>query len=213
MKLIITEKHDAAQKIAKLLGSKVKADKVFTTPVYRFEKDGEEWVTIGLRGHIMEPDFTPKLQCLKTTGWRGITEENQKVDAKIPGDLAKPPYQYRRKPFLKDGIDLKSWKMEALPYLAYAPIVKLPKEKAIIRSLKNLAKKADSVVIATDFDREGELIGSDALMCVLEVNPKVEVSRARYSAFTQAEIDHAFNNLVDLDKNLADAGGSRQDID
>lgn len=213
MKLVITEKHDAAQKIAKLLGSKVKSDKVFTTPVYRFEKDGEEWVTIGLRGHIMEPDFTPKLQCLKTTGWRGLTEEGEKVEANIPKSLSKPPYKYRRKPYLKDGIDLKSWKMEALPYLAYAPIVKLPKEKAIIRSLKNLAKKSDSVVIATDFDREGELIGSDALACVLDVNPKVEVSRARYSAFTQAEIDNAFNSLVELDTNLADAGGSRQDID
>ena len=103
--------------------------------------------------------------------------------------------------------------MEALPYLTYGPIEKLAKEKAIIRSLKNLAKKADSVVIATDFDREGELIGADALMCVREVNPDIPASRARYSAFTQAEIDNAFNNLVELDTNLADAGGSRQDID
>ena len=45
-------------------------------------------------------------------------------------------------------MELKSWKMDALPYLVYAPIKKLPKEKEIIRSLKNLAKKADSVVIA-----------------------------------------------------------------
>ncbi|MDO5329255.1 MAG: DNA topoisomerase I [Coriobacteriia bacterium] len=213
MKLVITEKNDAAQKIAKLLGKNVKADKVFTTPVYRFQVNDEDWVTIGLRGHIMEPDFTPQLQCLKTTGWRGLTEDNTKVDANVPNDLDKPPYKYRRKPYLKDGIDLKSWKMEALPYLVYGPIVKLPKEKAIIRSLKNLAKKADSVVIATDFDREGELIGSDALKCCLEANKNLDVSRARYSAFTQAEIDNAFDNLVELDTNLADAGGSRQDID
>ena len=39
------------------------------------------------------------------------------------------------------------------------------------------------------------------------------VSRARYSAFTKAEIDHAFNNLVELDQDLADAGESRQYID
>lgn len=43
MKLIVTEKNDAAVKIADLLGvTKPKADKVFNTPVYRFEKDGEE---------------------------------------------------------------------------------------------------------------------------------------------------------------------------
>ncbi len=76
-----------------------------------------------------------------------------------------------------------------------------------------MAKKADSVVIATDFDREGELIGSDALSCIKEVNDKAPVSRARYSAFTEEEITNAFNNLVSLDNNLADAGGTRQDID
>lgn len=36
MKLVVTEKNDAAEKIAKLLGSKAKKDKVFNTPVYRF---------------------------------------------------------------------------------------------------------------------------------------------------------------------------------
>ena len=110
-------------------------------------------------------------------------------------------------------MELKAWKMDALPYLVYAPIEKLPKEKEIIRSLKNLAKKADSIVIATDFDREGELIGSDALSCIQEVNPTAPVSRARYSAFTKEEITHAFSNLVELDTNLASAGASRQDID
>lgn len=97
--------------------------------------------------------------------------------------------------------------------MVYAPVHKNPKEKAIIRSLKNLAKKADSIVIATDFDREGELIGSDALSCIQEVNASAPVSRARYSAFTKEEIEGAFNNLVELDNNLADAGGTRQDID
>ena len=62
-----------------------------------------------------------------------------------------------------------------------------PAEKEIIRALKNLAKKADSVVIGTDFDREGELIGSDALRQIREVAPDVPVARARYSAFTKAD--------------------------
>lgn len=131
----------------------------------------------------------------------------------MPDSLKKPPYERKRKPYLPDGIDLKSWKLEALPYLVYAPVHKNPKEKAIIRSLKNLAKKADSIVIATDFDREGELIGSDALSCIKEVNQTAPVSRARYSAFTKEEIEGAFSNLVELDDNLADAGGTRQDID
>lgn len=214
MKLVVTEKNDAAQKIAALLGAgKPKADKVYSTPVYRFDVNGEEWVTIGLRGHILEPDFPPQLIYKKRGGWRGVTADGEAIPAKIPDDLPKPPYKTRRKPFLPDGIDLKGWKMDALPYLAYAPVEKLPKEKDIIRSLKNLAKKADHIIIATDFDREGELIGADALACCREVNDWAPVSRARYSAFTKAEIANAFDNLVDMDMNLAAAGGSRQDID
>lgn len=213
MKLVVTEKNDAAQKIADLLGAKKpKADKVYSTPVYRFEVDGEEWVTIGLRGHILEPDFTPAMVYKKRGGWQGVTEEGETYPAELPDVLPKPPFK-KKKPFTEDGVELKSWKMDALPYLVYAPIKKLPKEKEIIRSLKNLAKKADSVVIATDFDREGELIGSDALSCIREVNPKAPVSRARYSAFTKEEIAHAFGNLVAVDDNLASAGASRQDID
>ena len=213
MKLVVTEKNDAAQKIADLLGvKKPKADKVYSTPVYRFDVDGEEWVTIGLRGHILEPDFAPTMVYKKRGGWQGITEEGETLPAELPASLPKPPFK-KKKPFTEDGVELKSWKMDALPYLVYAPINKLPKEKEIIRSLKNLAKKADSVIIATDFDREGELIGSDALSCIQEVNPTAPVSRARYSAFTKEEITHAFDNLVELDVNLASAGASRQDID
>ena len=213
MKLVVTEKNDAAQKIADLLGvKKPKADKVYSTPVYRFDVDGEEWVTIGLRGHILEPDFTPTMVYKKRGGWQGVTEEGETLPADLPASLPKPPFK-KKKPFTEDGVELKTWKMDALPYLVYAPINKLPKEKEIIRSLKNLAKKADSVIIATDFDREGELIGSDALSCIQEVNATAPVSRARYSAFTKEEITHAFDNLVELDTNLASAGASRQDID
>ncbi|MBQ3300816.1 MAG: DNA topoisomerase I, partial [Eggerthellaceae bacterium] len=213
MKLVVTEKNDAAEKIAALLGSsKPKKDKVFNTPVYRFQVDGEEWVTIGLRGHILEPDFTPSLIHKARGGWKGVTAEGKTVPANIPSTLPKPPFK-KKKPFTADGVELKGWKMDALPYLVYAPIEKLPKEKDIIRSLKNLAKKADSIVIATDFDREGELIGSDALSCIKEVNETAPVSRARYSAFTKEEITPAFGNLVELDEDLAAAGESRQDID
>lgn len=214
MKLVVTEKNDAAEKIAGLLGAtKPKKDKVYTTPVYRFMVQGEEWVTIGLRGHILEPDFAPRIVYQNPGGWKGVTEEGASLAASIPDHLPKPPYKTKRKPYLADGIELKSWKMDALPYLVYAPIEKLPKEKSIIRSLKNLAKKADSIIIATDFDREGELIGSDALSQIREVNDSAPVSRARYSAFTKEEITHAFDNLVAVDDDLAQAGASRQDID
>ena len=215
MNLVITEKNDAAQQIARLLSDvgKPTPDKVYNTPVYRFTHDGDDWVAIGLRGHILAPDFPPELHFSDELGWYGVSETGEILPADVPDGLARPPYDSRRKPFLADGIDIKGWKVQSLPYLVWAPVEKLPAEKEIIRALKSLARKADAVVIGTDFDREGELIGSDALRQVLAVNGSVPVSRARYSAFTKAEIDHAFSNLVALDQNLADAGESRQHID
>ena len=214
MKLVITEKNDAAEKIAALLSEagKPKKDKVYDTPVYRFQREGEEWVTIGLRGHILAPDFPAELKFDDTQGWYAVSEDGEVLPADVPDGLPRPPFK-KKKPFLVDGVDIKGWKVPSLPYLVWAPIEKLPAEKGIIRALKNLAKKADSVVIGTDFDREGELIGSDALSQVLEVNPTAPVTRARYSAYTKGEIDHAFANLVELDQDLADAGESRQYID
>lgn len=215
MNLIVTEKNDAAAQIARLLSDAGKpvSDKVYNTPVYRFKKDGEEYAAIGLRGHILEPDFPPALKFDSERGWFAVSPDGGILPADIPDGLARPPYPSRRKPYLADGIDIKSWKVASLPYLVWAPIEKNPAEKEIIRSLKNLAKKADRVIIGTDFDREGELIGSDALRQVLDANPGLPAYRARYSAFTKAEIDHAFAHLVDLDQNLADAGESRQYID
>jgi len=214
LQLIITEKNDAAKRIADLLSTKKpESGKVFDTPVYRFEWNGTPCVTIGLRGHILEVDFAPTLSYSKRLGWYGISEDGKtKLPTKLPEILKKPPFK-KKKPFAVDSVDIRGWKIEALPYMIYAPLEKLPKEKGIIRSVKNLAAKAESVCIATDFDREGELIGMDALNMALEANPELTVSRARYSSFTKAEIVKAFSNLVEMDFNLANAGESRQFID
>jgi DNA topoisomerase-1 len=169
VRLIISEKNIAAKRIAEILAvGASKADKVHTTPVYRFRRDGDDWVSIGLKGHIMAVDFPP---------------------------------------------EFSKWSLEDLPALVDAPVMKNPAEKGIIQSLRSLAKKADDVIIATDFDREGELIGSDARGIVLESNPGLPVSRVRFSAITKEEIERAFAEPGELSDSLAQAGESRQDID
>ncbi len=215
MRLVITEKSDASRQISRLLaqGAKPKQDSVYGVPVQRFERDGEEWVTIGLKGHILEPDFPEELKFTDTEGWFCVDEEGEILPADLPDGLRHPPFDSKRRPYLEDGVSLKSWTMDSLPYLVWSPVEKKPAEKQIIRALKNLAGKADSVIIATDFDREGELIGADALDQVHEAAPGLPAERARYSAYTKAEIEHAFTNLVDVDENLAAAGESRQEID
>src|SRR5918996_3070089 len=96
-----------------------------------------------------------------------------------------------------------------------AELIKEPTDKNVLRALRKVAKDATSVVIATDFDREGELIGMEAFGEVLDVNPGVEksVKRARFSALTRDEIERAFGNLEELSLDLAHAGAARQDID
>ena len=213
MKLVVTEKNNAATKIAELLAdTKAKPDKVYDTQIYRFDHDGEEWVTIGLRGHILNLDFASRLEYSDGRGWYGIDADGNEVPApNVPERLDKPPFK-KRSPFDEKGVSLTTWRISALPYLIYAPVIKYPQEKAIIRSLKSLARKADSIVIATDFDREGELIGADAVSMIRQVSD-APISRARYSALTKGEITHAFDNLVELDVNLAKAGDSRRIID
>ena len=94
-----------------------------------------------------------------------------------------------------------------------APTVKVPTEKRIVSLLQKLARQADQVTIATDFDTEGELIGKEAYELVRAVNKNVPVDRARFSAITPQEIRHAFSHTTDLDFALASAGEARQAID
>lgn len=95
--------------------------------------------------------------------------------------------------------------------LVYAPQVKTVRVKSILNMIKDLASKADEIIIATDYDREGELIGMET---VREAGADLEkVRRAKFSALTKGEVENAFANLADPDKKLADAAEARQIID
>lgn len=85
--------------------------------------------------------------------------------------------------------------------------------KSIANVLQRLAKECDRVIIATDYDREGELIGMEALKLIKELNPDIVVKRARFSALIKPEIENAFKNLTEVDEKLAKSAESRQYID
>jgi DNA topoisomerase-1 len=124
-----------------------------------------------------------------------------------------------------------NWQETDLHELIDAELVPEPTDKNVVKAVRKLAKGAGSIVIATDYDREGELIGLEALQQVLEVNPAVAgaelgsgeagdllasrppIARARYSALTKDEIERAFSNLDQLSYDLAHAAAARQDID
>ena len=64
-----------------------------------------------------------------------------------------------------------NWQETDPKTLIDAELVIEPTDKNVVKAVRKLAKEADSIVIATDFDREGELIGLEALREMLDVNP------------------------------------------
>ena len=127
-----------------------------------------------------------------------------------------------------------NWQQTDLHDLIDAQLITEATDKNVVKAVKKAATKADTVVIATDYDREGELIGLEALKEALAGNPLITgvdltsdeamavtnleakqppVARARYSALTKEEITRAFSNLDELSYDLAFAGAARQDID
>ena len=108
---------------------------------------------------------------------------------------------------------LNDWARVPLKELVWAEPQKVVTAGKIGAALKQLAADADEVIIATDFDREGELIGVEALGLIQEVRPNVQVRRARFSALTKWDIERAFSNLVEVDHPLALSAESRQFVD
>ena len=171
MRLIISEKANAAKKIAQFLAEgKVKDGKYRSVPHHTFEWKGEECVSIGLKGHVLNPEYPEEY-----SNWQKV-EPSKLIDAEI---------------------------------------LKSVSEKGVAEAVRSFSRKADRVVIATDFDREGELIGVEALSLTFEANPKLmdHVERAHFSALTKGEVERAFDELVEVSRDLAAAGEARQDID
>ena len=109
--------------------------------------------------------------------------------------------------------EFNDWSHTDLRRLVWVEPVKKVTEPAFVDALKELARGVDEVIVATDFDREGELIGTEALDVIRQVSPDVAVRRARYSSLTRAEIEESFANLAELDVPLAESAESRQVVD
>ncbi len=165
MELIITEKDNAARRIADILSdSTADVERRSGVAVYRW---GGRRV-IGLSGHVVGVDFPPEY-----SEWRDV-EPVELIDA---------------------------------------PIQKTPTREDIVGVLEDLAAEADRVVVATDYDREGELIGKEAYELVRGVDEDVPVDRVRFSSITQTEVKSAFADPDELDFDLAAAGEARQVVD
>ena len=164
MELIVTEKDNAARRIAEILSEGGHGvERTNGVNIYRWG----DTRCIGLSGHVVGVDFPPEY-----SDWRNV----QPVE------------------------------------LSEASVVKTPTKENIVAALKSLACDADEAVIATDYDREGELIGKEAYE-LIEEETDVPIKRVRFSSITEREVRDAFANPDDLDFDLAAAGEARQIID
>ncbi|ADB60344.1 DNA topoisomerase I [Haloterrigena turkmenica DSM 5511] len=165
MELIITEKDNAARRIADILSGGT-YDSSRENGVNVYEWGGKRCV--GLSGHVVGVDFPDEY-----SDWRDV-EPVELIDASVEKTATK---------------------------------------ENIVATLRILARKATRVTIATDYDREGELIGKEAYDIVRDVDEEVPIRRVRFSSITENEVQSAFDDPDDLDFDLAAAGEARQIID
>jgi DNA topoisomerase-1 len=168
-KLVICEKNISASRISYILSDgQAKKKTINKIPVWNFERNGDEYSVIGLRGHIVTLDYDEK---------------------------------YRK----WDQVDLRE--------LARAPAKSRVLAPSILSAARNMLDGVDEIIVATDFDREGELIGVDVLDLLDDSIEDIPKKRARFSALTKHEIESAFKDLADIDYPLALSAKSRQYID
>ncbi len=94
----------------------------------------------------------------------------------------------------------------------FTPKYRVPNEKkAVVKELKQLAKGAAEIYLATDPDREGEAI-SWHLMEAAAINPKL-ARRVVFHEITENAINEAFSNPREINMELVNAQQARRVLD
>ncbi len=107
----------------------------------------------------------------------------------------------------------RDWARVDLDALIDAQPVRRESPPALHDALRRFADTIDEIVLATDYDREGELIGIEALQTLRDRRPDLPARRARFSAMTPGEVRRAFASPMEPDWALAEAAAARQRID
>ena len=163
--LIITEKPQAAMKIASALGNARKLSEN-NVPYYELERNGKQITVASAVGHLFNLTYVKG-----QTGWPIFNLEWQ------------PSYTDKHASFTRNYYNL----------------------------LKKLGSRAKEVLIATDYDVEGEVIGWNVLRFLVG---NKDAKRMKYSTLTKPELEQSYENpMPTLDWGQAYAGETRHKID
>lgn len=85
--------------------------------------------------------------------------------------------------------------------------------KPIAATLQEEARRAQTLVIWTDCDREGERIGFEVIEVCRRANARLRVFRARFSEITPVSVRNACDRLVEPDRKASESVECRQELD
>lgn len=120
----------------------------------------------------------------------------------LPQSAKDIPEKFKKQPWANLGVNVEN---------KFEPIYCIPRTKTrIVKTLKDLLKNVDELILATDEDREGESI-SWHLLEVLD--PKVPVKRMVFHEITKDAIEKALKEFRDVDDNLVRAQEARRILD
>src|SRR3989344_3393055 len=163
--LIITEKPQAALKIANALGKAVQKN-ISKVPYYEVNRNGKEIFVACAVGHL----FTLK-------------QKNNGYSIPVFDISWVPNYLARKGDFTKRYYDV----------------------------ILKLAKEAQSLIVATDYDIEGEVIGLNIIRYICN---QPDAYRMKFSTLTQTELEKAYDNKSPhIDWGQAIAGETRHYLD
>ena len=120
----------------------------------------------------------------------------------LPASAGEIPEKHKGEAWSRLGVNVEH---------EFDPLYVIPASKRkVVTKLRGLLKNADTLILATDEDREGESIGwhlSEVL------NPKVPVQRMVFHEITREAILEALQNTRDIDQNLVRAQETRRILD
>jgi DNA topoisomerase-1 len=92
----------------------------------------------------------------------------------------------------------------------FEPIYKIiPRQEKVVNKLKQISKKYNTILLAADEDREGEMIAWSLAYILKIKNPK----RIIFNSITKTELLNAINNPKEIDQDYVNAQKTRRILD
>lgn len=161
------------------------------------------------------PDHIEQLWIIEAPGKRNILSESLK---EITGEKFQDKTEEEKKSARTFVFATKGYLMSMPDSMVSSGInkdfkdfMRKPHNIKIYNNLLEIAERADSIVVATDSDREGDVIAFDIYNALVDINSRI--IRVRLQAMDKTSVINAIKLAKPVDKNDAISGRTRALID